>query len=291
MSAHGSVPRGLVARQLTQLTLDECAAAVGVAGLSPGLRRLAVSPFVPLARRLGEEIGAFDAGASVSLEQSARALLTRLHVPIRAEFAEPLPTNGPLLVIANHPGVYDALLLFATLPRADLRLIAADRSFLRSLPSVGRHLVYVPECPATALSLGARGRGLRQVVRHLKGGGAVLHFAAGQIEPDPAFSKDDCCLGAWPSGAAALAAACIRLGGRVVLALVSGVHSPRVKQSALIRFAEARGITTLSALVQIALPRFFTVSPSIRYSAPLPLERGDTPTTEHLQHVLRRLGH
>lgn len=297
-----------VAAQLTRLTLDECATALGVAALPPRLRRLAVAPFVPLALRLGAEIGRFDAGASVSLEQSARALLTRLHVPIRAEYAEPLPSEGPLLVIANHPGVYDALLLFATLPRADLRLIAADLGFLRSLPTVGRSLVYVPQLPASSRgrasvdaassraastvsssTLGARGRGLRDVLRHLQDGGAVLHFGAGNIEPDPAFSAPDAWLGEWPSGAAALAQACLRSGGRVVLALVAGVHSPRVKESALVRFAEARGVTTLSALIQIALPRLFTVSPLVRYSARLQHDETQRPTTEQLQVALRRL--
>jgi hypothetical protein len=297
-----------VARRLTELTLDECASALGVSNLSPRLRRIAVSPFVPFARRLGTEISQFDAEAAVSLQASAQALLRRLHVPVYPELVAPIPTQGPLLVIANHPGVYDALLLFAALSRPDLRLIAAERSFLRSLPSVSRHLVYVPDPPpgqpesalanapqressiASASSAhNARGRGLREVISQLKSGGAVLHFAAGQIEPDPAFSEPGQCLGAWTPAAAALASACLRLGGNVVVALVSGVHSPRVKHSALIRFAEAHGVTTLSGLIQIALPRVFPLSPLVRISAPLELKGSPKEVTGALRHNLLML--
>ena len=45
--------------------------------------------------------------------------------------------------------------------------------------------------------------------------------------------------------------ACAKVDGRVILAGVRGVHSPRAKRLLLNRVAEQRGITTLSPLLQM----------------------------------------
>jgi hypothetical protein len=99
-----------------------------------------------------------------------------------------------------------------------------------------------------------RARALKRGLRHLLRGGALLHFPAGEIEPDAAFETDRAhLLKPWQPGAAALVQACVQTHGRLLVAGVRGVHSLRAKRLLLNRLAERRGITTLAPLLQIVL--------------------------------------
>jgi hypothetical protein len=109
--------------------------------------------------------------------------------------------------------------------------------------------------------------GLRRAFVHLSQGHVVLHFPAGRIEADPAFAGSGPILGDWHPGAAALVRAASRVDGRVVAALVSGVHSPRAKGHWLSRLAERRGVTTVAPLLQIVLRRFRDVRAVVRFGA------------------------
>jgi hypothetical protein len=171
--------------------------------------------------------------------------------------------------VANHPGAYDALALVATLGRDDVAILAADRVFLRSMPALARHLVFVPDPPAPPL---ARARGLLRAVRHLTSGGTLLHFGAGRIEPDPAFPIDPGvdALAAWPGGTGALVRGAALADGWVVTAIVAGVHSRRAKQLPITRLAERRGLTTLAPLLQVALRPFRDVDATVHFGGALP---------------------
>jgi hypothetical protein len=134
-----------------------------------------------VAIRLAREIVAFDSvvgreglprGASWALQQ----LVGRVEMVGDAQ----VPAEGPLLIVANHPGLSDTLALAACVDRADLRVVAADWPFFRALRHTSRHLIYLP--PGAA---GRRGV-IRQVVDHVRGGGAILAFPRGELEPDPA---------------------------------------------------------------------------------------------------------
>jgi hypothetical protein len=92
---------------------------------------------------------------------------------------------------------------------------------------------------------------LKRCLGWLRRGGALLHFPAGRIEPDADFEVDAQLLGPWQPGVGALIAACERARGRVLVAGVRGVHSPRAKRLLLNRWAEQRGVSTLSPLVQL----------------------------------------
>ncbi len=94
-----------------------------------------------------------------------------------ASFQPPLPA-GPFLALSNHPGTVDTLALFSALNRSDLKIIAVDRPFLKSLTHVSQRLFYVTDDPGARMSL------VRQVSGHLRSGGAILTFPAGKIEPD-----------------------------------------------------------------------------------------------------------
>jgi hypothetical protein len=126
-------------------------------------------------------MAAFDDRAAASgLGPAARALLAGFVRGITVAGAERIPRRGPVLLLSNHPGMTDTLALFAAVPRTDLRILTAERPFLRALPAVSRSLIFIPE------ERGRRFGAMRRAIDHLRSGGALLTFPAGQIEPDPA---------------------------------------------------------------------------------------------------------
>lgn len=181
---------------------------------------------------------------ALGLPEAARRALTRFGVQLRVTGAARAP--GPCLVLSNHPGAYDALALMAALERRDLLILAADRVFLRALPRLSDHLVFVGETPSE------RASALKRALRSLRRGGAVLHFPAGCIEPDAAFATDRArLLEPWRPGVGTLLRAARQHGAAVLVAGVRGVHSPRAKAWAVNRWAEAHGVTTLCPLLQL----------------------------------------
>jgi hypothetical protein len=103
---------------------------------------------------------------------------------IQARGAEHVPRDGPLLVISNHPGTYDALVIASRLRRDDLMIIASDIGFLRRLPHACQNFVFLDSC------LQSRACAMRSGIRHLRRGGAVLLYGTGLIDPDPAISRE-----------------------------------------------------------------------------------------------------
>jgi len=99
---------------------------------------------------------------------------------IRVESTGEFLSTGPRLFVANHPGLGDVLALLSALSGTNVKIVARDRPFLRALPHLADSLFLVPETQAWGV--------LKQVSTHLSGGGAVLTFPAGRIEPDPAWT-------------------------------------------------------------------------------------------------------
>jgi hypothetical protein len=212
----------------------------------PALFRQSLAlPFYAASRTLGDTLARLDHDVEEQgLPAAAQRALQRFGVALQTSGAG--RGEGPQLVLANHPGAYDALALMSALERKDLLILAADRQFLRALPRLSAHFLFVGE------SAGQRAGALKRAVTHLRRGGALLHFPAGQIEPDADFEPDRASwLEPWQLGVSALVAACQRADGRVLVAGVRGVHSPRAKRWLLNRVAERRGITTLSPLLQM----------------------------------------
>ncbi|ABG05497.1 phospholipid/glycerol acyltransferase [Rubrobacter xylanophilus DSM 9941] len=218
----------------------------------------------PLVRGTARRVALYDeivgscglrAGGAWALEQMAQSFET--------SGAEGLPEDGPLLVVSNHPGLADAVALFASIPRRDLKVVAARRPFLDALPNTARHLVVVPE--------GGGGVGpVREAARHLRAGGALLTFPAGKIEPDPAlFPEEALALEGWSESVALLA----RLvpGLVVVPAVVSGVLSRAALRNPLVlvrRREEDR--RWLAAALQMLAPPLRRVRTRVDFGRPLP---------------------
>jgi hypothetical protein len=234
-----------LARELATISAQELVAALGMREAPALVRRGLALPFYAASRSLGDTLARLQEDVPrLGLPAAASRALVRFGVTAQASGAD--VTAGPCLILANHPGAYDALALMRAIARRDLLILAADREFLRALGGLAPHLALVGDAAAE------RARALKTSLSWLRRGGALLHFPAGKIEPDADFEPDSSrWLEAWQPGVSALAAACGRVHGRVLVAGVRGVHSARAKRLLLNRLAERRGITTLSPLVQI----------------------------------------
>jgi putative hemolysin len=263
-------PEARLERTLARLSADEIVAALRLARAPRAVRAGLRAAFDAVSRPLGRTLARFD-GRVASLGPAAAAAAALADLGATWTRTGPaLPSSGPVLVVANHPGAYDALVLLAASARDDVAVIAADRVFLRAMPSFRRHLVFVPEGPAAAAA--ARAHGLRRARAHLKSGGALVQFGAGRIEPDPAFPVPPgvARLARWEAGTAALVRGAAAGGGSVVAALVEGVHSARAKDAWLSRVAERRGVTTLAPLLQVALRRYRDVAATVHFAEAVP---------------------
>lgn len=170
---------------LTRLLADEVSEAMGLPRggwlgrclhllLMPALRRFS-GLFVECDRIV----------ASEGVPQAAHWLLRQLIGDYQVSGAEHIPAQGPLMIAANHPGTVDSVLVAASVNRSDLQIVAGAIPFLQHLPNIRHHLIFAP-----ANDLPARAGVVRQAIRHLQGGGSLLIFARGQIEPDPAHGPE-----------------------------------------------------------------------------------------------------
>jgi putative hemolysin len=249
--------------RLTRVCMDDVITAFGLGGLGRGRAVLEAISRVP-AWRLARQVLAFDevvgesgigAGGSWALERMCRSA--------RIEGRENVPLGGPLLLVSNHPGLADAVALFAATPREDLRVIAAERPFLDVLPNTSRYLLTVAETPA------GRSGVVRAAARHLRGGGAVLTFPGGMIEPDPAVLPGAVeALGRWSSSADLFAR--LAPGLAVVPVVVSGVISPRALSVPLTRLRRRkRDREWLAATLQMLAPALRAVNVRVEFGHPI----------------------
>jgi len=258
----GTLPPSL-ADVLARSSAAEMVDAVGLRAAPGAVRAAARAAFSLASAPIGRVLARFDARiATHGIAAASASALADFGAEWTCDRA--VPVCGPLLVVSNHPGAYDALALLAALGRRDVAIVAHDRSFLRALPALSPHLLFVPEA-GSGTEPSARAIGARRALRHLAAGGALLHFGAGRIEPDPDFFPDveraaglssrapHGPLAPWLDGTGLLVRGAARCRGRVVAAVVGGVHSRRAKRSLAARIAERRGITTLAPLLQIAL--------------------------------------
>ncbi|MDR6535856.1 hypothetical protein J2739_001626 [Variovorax soli] len=236
---------------LTEINLVDLLDSVGLSRLrGTSLCRL----FLPAARRFARTAHEFDTRVGThGLAQGSAWLMSRMSAGIVASGLEHVPPQGPVVILANHPGMTDTVALFTSLAsRPDLRVIALDRPFLRALPNVARQLIFLPD------EEGGRMAAIRAAARHLQEGGALLTFPAGEIEPDPALfgpQRATASLQNWSGSYTLLARLVPRT--RFVPALVSHVVSPDAQRHPLTLLRRAaRDKEKLAAALQVALPRY-----------------------------------
>jgi len=128
-------------------------------------------------------IGLDCAVAEGGLPAGARWLLPRFVKSHSARGVENIPASGPLVIASNHPASIDSIVTSAHVNRPDYKVIIGDIPFFQHLPHVRRQAIFAPDTNNTS----GRMQVMRDSIRHLRNGGALLIFPRGSIEPDPAF--------------------------------------------------------------------------------------------------------
>lgn len=237
--------------RLTDINLDDIFDAAGLTCL----RRTPLQRLLwPFARRFALVAHEFDCRVGAQgLAQGSSWLLHRMAAGAQVSGSEHVPATGPVVVLANHPGMTDTVALLASLAsRPDLRVIALDRPFLRALPNVARHLIVVPDHEPGRMGA------LRAGVRHLLQGGALLTFPAGEIEPDPAtFGRHRAAQSVLRWSDSFVVFARLAPQTRIVPAIVSDVISAAAQRHVLTALRRtAHDKQRLAAALQVALPRY-----------------------------------
>jgi 1-acyl-sn-glycerol-3-phosphate acyltransferase len=183
---------------------------------------------------------------------------------LAVEGREHVPARGPLLIVANHPGLSDAVAIFAALGRDDAWVVAANYPFLRALRLASRRFLFVPDDRAERLST------FRSIVSRLRAGETVVVFPAGGLEVDPALSRVAALasLTTWSRSIGLLAR--LAEGTLVIPAAVRGVVSRSAFDH---RLAKRLGVLKerqrMATLLQLALPRYQADRVSIRFGRPI----------------------
>jgi len=232
-------------RGLTAINTLDILEALGWERMRRGRRWIELALRGP-ARAFARHVIAFDERvATEGLARASEGLLALYAGRLTVRGSQRVPASGPLLVLANHPGMTDTVALFAAVRRDDLRILAADRPFLRALTATSRSLI--PISPRAS----QRGEAVHRAVEHLRSGGALLTFPAGEIEPDPGVNPGAvAALDGWSQSAGLFA----RLvpEALVLPAVVRGVLSARMQRSPLALLRRDRADRErLGAMLQI----------------------------------------
>ena len=247
--------------------LDEIFKALGL-GYAQPLRLLIEPLFSPAVRRFAKLAVSFDRDVNnYNFNNAARRLLPIFTREVRAHGTENIPAVGPLLIVSNHPGTVDGLVIASQLPRPDLKIITSGFPFIRNLAATAKHLIY------SSFDTFERMKVVRAAVRHLRDGGAVLIFPSGGIDPDPAVMPG--ALAELETWSPSLNVILRRVpSARVLVTMVSGVlhpgwiHSPIVKIRSG-RRNQQRAAEFFQIIQQMLFPNSLMVSPSVYFAKPI----------------------
>ncbi len=128
-------------------------------------------------------VGLDQAVAQGGVSAGANWILPRFVKSHAARGTENIPAKGPLVIAANHPAAYDSLVISAHVARPDYKVIIGDIPFFQNLPNISKNAIFAP----ADADIQGRMRVVRECIRHLQNEGALLIFARGGIEADPAF--------------------------------------------------------------------------------------------------------
>jgi len=220
-----------------------------------------------------------DRVAAHGLSAGARWLQQFFVKDSRVSGAENLPAYGPLLIASNHPGGYDSVLLTANL-RDDLRILASGVPFTMGFPAVADHLIFVTPDPRQRMAA------IRTAVSHLQAGGAVLTFATGLVDPDPAtMPGSEETLQTWSKSLEIFLRKAPQT--QVVPTIVSGILSRRSLKTPLLALArqdwEKRKLAEILKIIQLMIFRCPSGDiPSISFGRPIrcdEMDQGDLMPT------------
>jgi len=189
----------------------------------------ATRKFSELALGLDNEVGRKGSAAG------ARWLLRHFVSKHEAFGTELIPKEGPLIIASNHPASYDGMVISAHIPRPDYKIIIGEIPPYRYLPNISKHAIFSPNVKNTF----GRMQTVRDAIRHLKEGGALLIFPRGNIEPDPAFMPNpDAEFNKWSHSLEVFLRSVPQT--RVLITTVSGVISKKIMNHPITWFRKSR---------------------------------------------------
>ena len=249
---------------LTRILAREGAEALGWEGGRPG-GAAARALLRPAARRLAREFAATDdAFGSRPLLDAARWTLDHFSANVEVAGLDRVPRSGPILLVANPPGLTDAVALIAALDRSDVRIVAADSAFLPAMRGLGSRLIFIG-------SGSSQLRWIRAVSRDLRQGSVVLLFPAGRLEPDPAVLGARGALRPWSPSVDIIRRHAP--DAQVVPAVVTGVLSERAFAHPLTRVRRAAlDRQRVATLIQMIDLQFRRVTARIAFGEPIATE-------------------
>jgi len=226
--------------------------------------------------------------AGQGLTAGARWVLLNLVRDFKERGAGNIPAAGPLLVASNHPGAVDSVALAASMGREDLKIIASAVPFLTALTHLSEHLIFLPR-----QGLQARMLAVRKAIRHLKAGGAVLLFARGNIDPDPAFMDDaDQELTAWSRSLETFLREVPQ--AQVVTSIVSHVLDPAYMHHPLTwvrrRRPDRQRLAMMIQIIQQMLGKRAQIVPRVSFGTPIG-PRGTSTPQPTLDSIVESAGH
>jgi 1-acyl-sn-glycerol-3-phosphate acyltransferase len=251
-------------RQIAQIMARESAETL--VGRPGGLRVEVVRWLMkPVANHVAGRFVKYDrALGEAGMRDGSEWIIDDVTSGVTVEGRERVPPRGPLLVVANHPGLSDAVALVAALGREDAWIVTANYPFLRAMRLASRRFLFVSDDRSDRLSA------FRSIVSRLRSGETVLVFPAGGLELDPALSRETALasLTTWSRSIELLAR--LAEGTLVIPAAISGVVSrfafdhPLAKRRGVLRERQR-----MATLLQLALPAYKPRRVSVSFGVPI----------------------
>jgi 1-acyl-sn-glycerol-3-phosphate acyltransferase len=255
-------------RQIAPIVARESAETI--VGRRVGLRVEVVRRLVgPVANHVAGRFVTYDrALGEAGMRHGSARIVEDATGGLALEGRDDVPTRGPLLVVANHPGLADAVALLAALGREDAWIVTANYPFLRAMCLASRRFLFVSDDRSNRLSA------VRSIVSRLRAGETVIIFPAGGLELDPALSREAAMdsLASWSHSIELLAR--LADGTLVVPAAISGVVSrPAFDNPLAKRRSPIKERQRMATLLQLAIPAYRANRVSVKFGQPI---RGDS---------------
>lgn len=184
--------------------------------------------------------------------------------------AQNIPTNGPLMVICNHPAAYDVAILAAAIPREDVKILASDIPIVQLFPNISAHIIPVP------YHIPSRLHTVRRAIQHLRHDGAILLFPRGNVEPDPSVSAGaEQSLSGWSPSIELFLRQVPQT--RTVVAIASGVLSEKWFKNPVVRlwkkYEQRQKVAEIFQVgSQLITGRTIASTPRVSFSSPLSVD-------------------
>lgn len=219
-----------------------------------------------------------------SVQEASQWLANGWSRSLTVSGVEHVPKSGPLLLVCNHPGMGDAISVYATLPRTDVYTFVKVRTLLAALPNFLRYCIVLDE-ERPMLSV-------RETVRLLRAGKTVLLFPRGEMEDDPRVNLVAAVdsLNDWSQSIQTFARMVPDL--TILPVAVGGVISQSAHASWLCRVYQNRDFRNyLAATLQLMFDRYRDVDVKVAFGAPLRPDGGSSIELIHIQAEMRSLLH